>query len=243
MRHDFKLTGNQPVHPLAAGAMDVCRDMERIFGAAAHRAAEATPDPVVPIATAEQAKRRSWLPVVVMAALAGLLVAGGAIWMGLQGGGATPAASRAAASVLAPPVKGAAPIEVAAAPAPAVRPPVASAPEAPAAAHAAAPKAAAITPRHKPKAQRVRASDGNILDDRFNSRIRASPMYPDIAAADREMREAYARAAYVGLDPKLLRAYRERWRQARQAVEPDPGYAIEAYYQLARELDAARRRS
>jgi hypothetical protein len=236
MRHDFKLTPKQPDGPLAASATKVSQEMESIFGVVPWRPAEATPDPVVPITQADRAEPRSWFWVVALVAMAGLLTVGGATWMALQ---------REATPHMAP--KAAAPAPVAAATAPVAHQPVRRLPQAPAIiAPSTQVKRVAIAPRLKPKAatpRRAPASEGNILDDRFSPRIRASHMYPDIAAADREMREAYARAAYVGLDPKLLRTYRDRWRQVRKKVEPDPAYAIEAYYQLARELDAARRRS
>ncbi|MBO9581624.1 MAG: hypothetical protein J7498_12085 [Sphingobium sp.] len=256
MRHDFKLTGNQAAYPLAAGATEVDRDMEGIFGTAGHRAVDpdSDPDPVVSIAGAKPAKRRSWLPAIAVAMLAGPSIAGGAVWMALQPASGTPAPSQAAAPVQAPtpmptpapmPIKVAAPAEVAARPEPVMRPPVARVSRAPAPiAEAAAPKPMAAAPHHKPKATpRVRASDGKRLDGDVSPRMRATSSYPDLAAADREMREAYARAAYVGLDPKVLRIYRTRWQEVREMAGPDPAYAVEAYYQLARQLDAARRGS
>jgi hypothetical protein len=241
MRYESGLTTNQRAL-FAAGAIQVSRDMENIFGTAAHRAAAATLDPVVPIVKAAGTKPHSWLWAVALAALAGLLIAGGAAWMALQGA-VRPAAPTAAA-----------PVQVATRPAlaPAMRPPALAVQRQ--AAHvtglsaiapATAARPAAIAPRHQARArpQRIRTVHRDILNERFDSRIRASRMYPQIAAADRELREAYSRAEYVGLDSKLLRMFRDRWWQVRKDVEPDPAYAIEAYYQLARELDAARRRS
>jgi hypothetical protein len=239
MRHDSGPTTNQRAL-FAAGAIQVSRDMESIFGAAAHRAAGATLDPVVPIVKAAGTKPHSWLWAVALAVLAGLLIAGGAAWMALQDA-VRPAAPRAATPVqvatrpaLAPAMR----------PAPAVQRQAARVTRLSAIAPATAAKPAAIA-RHQARArpQRIRTVDRDILNERFDSRIRASRMYPQIAAADRELREAYARAEYVGLDPKLLRIFRDRWWQVRKDVEPDPAYVIEAYYQLARELDAARRRS
>jgi hypothetical protein len=241
MRHDSGPTTNQRAL-FAAGAIQVSRDMESIFGAAAHRTAGPTLDPVVPIVKAAGTKPHSWLWPVALAVLAGLLIAGGAAWMTLQDV-VRPAAPRAAAPVqvatrtaLAPAMRP---------PAPAVQRQAARVTQLSAIAPATAAKPAAIAPRHQARArpQRIGTVDRDSLNERFDSRIRASRMYPQIAAADRELREAYARAEFVGLDPKLLRIFRDRWWQVRKDVEPDPAYAIEAYYQLARELDAARRRS
>jgi hypothetical protein len=104
-------------------------------------------------------------------------------------------------------------------------------------------RATASHPKPDAAREHVLAPDHDVRSSRFSARIRAGRMYPDIVAADRELREAYARAEYVGLNPKLLRMFRDRWWQVRKDLEPDPAYAIEAYYQLAREIDAARRQS
>ena len=221
----------------------VARDMEGIFSDAPSNPAHAprqSGDHVVALIGDPPHARMSWLPIIALVLLTALLIAGGTVWMAMQSRpGLSQASPRAVASRQAPIAR-----------TPAVHAPtsrIASAPVAvaPTAATRPVPPVARAEVPTRPPAQRVRPERAAQAERRLlpTPGARASQIYPEILGADRELREAYARAEYVGLDPKILRLFRDRWWQVRKDAESDPAYVTEAYYQLARELDAARRRS
>lgn len=261
MFRDIRRTGEASVRdatadlpPSRKGAARVSLDMERIFGSTSSIVPIDKPrghDAVIPIVGNDSASRHRWLIGGIVVAFLGLFVAGGAAWLGLTSQGPRP--TMAPATIVAP-VKGAttqiktAPLT--AAPASQSMTPTPAAAAAQSTPHTVVPArkvaSAASSSRARRSEDRRRgfrtAQLGAAIEcsSTREKRVRASCMYPDILAADKELRIAYARASASGVSVRLLRQFRDRWWQVRRDVASDPDYATEAYRQLARELDIAR---
>jgi len=234
----------------------VSRDMERIFGARPGERLDGpagppparTPDVVIPL-VGEAAE--SWprtLIVTSVAAMAGVLLLSGAVWMMRGGAPAAPPTAKAAAAV-------------AAAPRPSVRPPVAPAPD-PTPALTAMPRPAVVTapaspapqkavaaaPSRPKRAEPPKARERKAPDTAASARsckgledkALARCMYPQVLVADQRLRDAFGAAASAGMDVKTLRDYRKRWSRLSKRADSDPRRVVVGYRELASQLNTAR---
>ena len=260
MRDDEVLDGDD--HPLAdvapsesADADRVSRDMAGIFAEAPKPRPgtdKATTDPIRPIVGEMPPERpRKQAARAPLFLLYGALIGGGLAWMALPRPHATSVpAARTVEPPLpppAPPSQQFQPVSVAPVPVPIA---AMSTPHLPSA-HAlertmivrrAAPalRTAVYHPARAPARRHVTriARAANDCSD-YGRLARARCMRPQVLAADRQLREAYAKAVRAGVDRSMLVAYRNRWNRIRDDAISDPGYVTATFQSMAQRLDAA----
>jgi uncharacterized protein YecT (DUF1311 family) len=99
-------------------------------------------------------------------------------------------------------------------------------------------KAAAKAPpaRSKPKVVKARSAPAAGRCDRLSGDARARCAYPEVMAADRRLRRAYAQATRAGVERARLVSYRNRWASLRHRADDQPTRVIAAYGDMAQDL-------
>jgi hypothetical protein len=223
----------------------VSADLEDIFQPAPARPETLRPGRVrsfAAAATARRERRPAQVGAMVATALAGLAL--GAVL--------TRTPQPAAASAPAPKAQQLARIDV-----PPVTAPPATVP--PAAAQAAVltaqpaptaetPKAAPVrVAEARPRSERAsrpavrraseRRSSGSYACNGLTRSAEARCAYPDVMAADRNLRAAYSRAVRAGVPRSTLVDYRSRWASLRHRADDQPAKVIYGYRAMARDLN------
>jgi hypothetical protein len=240
-----------------AAADNVSRDMESLFRSAGFALANGRPvgsDPVVSMLGRPPAKaRRS--PLVALA-IAGTLVACGAVWLVVTqlptANG--PTAADPSTATAARPMPPQALLAKTSVQAPAIiAPPVSTASmqeeaEAPTIrTEAPRPKPVAASSRPRPSAvkrnvARATRSSVNRACVGLNRAERYECMHDQLVDADQQLRGAYARAIRAGVDPEMLLPYRRRWARLLDQADSDPHHVTATLGRMARDLDEERTR-
>jgi type IV secretory pathway VirB10-like protein len=97
------------------------------------------------------------------------------------------------------------------------------------------PQAAKAVAKTKRSAAKIeRAADGRCETLRGANRARCA--YPQVLAADRKLRRAYAQATRAGVERARLVSYRNRWASLRHRADEQPMRVIAAYSDMAQDL-------
>nr|WP_047168740.1 hypothetical protein [Sphingomonas sp. Y57] len=224
---------------------DVRQDMAAIFGEP--EAGEAPLPRTIPIAVRGSAtpvgNRRVIAGPLLAAAAAGLLIgiagAGGLGLVDLRDRSASPAALAPATGVAQNPFEGSpSPVpapkatETAGAPSPSTRAdnkePARAEPKA--GSTPARPAAKSKSEKTVKTAKRPAGCEGDRLEQ-------AWCMRPDILAADRRLRRAYAEAIHQGVERRFLVEHQRRWTRLRNRATRDPRGVLQGYDELAGDLE------
>ncbi|WP_016746536.1 alpha-ketoglutarate decarboxylase [Rhizorhabdus wittichii] len=84
------------------------------------------------------------------------------------------------------------------------------------------------------KAEKAASAPGGCEGDRLE---RAWCMRPDILAADRRLRRAYAEAIHQGVERRFLVEHQRHWTRLRNRAARDPQGVLEGYAELAGDLE------